>query len=259
MNIAAEKLLSQTWMRSTSKLIDILAFRGHISQSNLAEIIHDSKIAFEIEFLNDPRYSDLFLNKAAFLKKVSDEGGLASLLSKRTIASYNTFLDSSSIVLAHATLDGAILDYLNVAAMVAPLEKLEELVSRKQITIDDLKGSNIETIIRNKVREHLSKLEWESMLIKVDRIFFLCAPLPNDVPLNNYEFDLDKIKAFDKLRHDIIHRESTNQRIERAYDTIDYIQRTNNYFLALLTARFGLKLHADYMRSADDQCDESTP
>jgi hypothetical protein len=92
------------------------------------------------------------------------------------------------------------------------------------------------------IQEKLEHLERGSLLNKVDLLFQLCKPPKDDVLINNYVYDRERLQKIDDARHSVIHRNSMGLPIPDIDGDLDFISRTANYLMALVNHKYGVRL-----------------
>jgi hypothetical protein len=97
------------------------------------------------------------------------------------------------------------------------------------------------------IADKLERLEWESVLNKVDLLFQLCKPLKDYAPMNNYKFDRERLSKIDDARHGIIHRNAMAQPLANSDADLEYISKTANLLMRLVNQRYGIQLNSEKM------------
>jgi hypothetical protein len=158
------------------------------------------------------------------------------------MANATSGIDAASLVFAQSILDDCALSYLKVCSLAAP-QDWEPFISDKKVDYKDLQGKTTEEVRAVLIQSKLDKLEWESLLLKVDLLFKLCTPEAGYSPINNYTYDRDKLKRIDDDRHGIIHRDCIGKPVANIDDDLDYISKTANYLMALVNHKYGVHLN----------------
>lgn len=98
-------------------------------------------------------------------------------------------------------------------------------------------------ILKEKCEKYLEDFEFESLPTKINRIFDICKPDSSFDPINDYEFNMDKIKQYDVLRHHIIHDDIPENCLPGGEKELDYLQKTNLFLFSLINITYNLKLN----------------
>ncbi len=155
-----------------------------------------------------------------------------------TIQDAHAAANAACIVFAHSMLDGAIEDYCKVSTLLSPND-WDEFVLQEKVTLCEVRNATPDELLRNVVSDYLKRFGSKSLPNKVEVLQSICKPGTAKI-LKNYRFDGDRIRRFDLLRHDIIHKEGFGSAIENLEGDLQYIERTNIYLSALITHRYGL-------------------
>jgi hypothetical protein len=130
-----------------------------------------------------------------------------------------------------------------VTALHAPGDWEQDLKS-KQVQLLDAKSKSYDQLFQVKLDEHLKRLERESLLTKVNRLFARCNPPSGWSPMLGYTYDEERVKCFDDQRIEIIHGKALGKLLtlfEVSDDNLDYVLRTGMYFLLLINFKYGLQ------------------
>jgi hypothetical protein len=130
---------------------------------------------------------------------------------------------------------------LRVCSLAGPSD-WTPIIADKKVSFTSV-GRSPEEIRDELIEEKLAQLERESLLKKVDLLFRLCPPPPAFAPINNYEFDRERLKKIDDDRHGIIHKDGLGRPIAKIDGDLDFISGTANYLLALVNQRYGVQLN----------------
>lgn len=247
MNKEAELLFAQIWWRTNIKFSDVSSFRRYTIQAlphveiNAGIEYHD----FAQSLASDRDKEDLFTSKKDrdhFFERAGGIENFADLLAQKQIESYRKVIDTSSIILAHSALDAAAFDYFLVVEIVAPIQDLEKFVIRKQISLEDLKESCYDELMKQKIHKFIIELERKSLLEKIDKLFQICQPPPKFSPIRGYVYNDKKIEDLDNLRHEIVHGSEIDSTLPSCNDDIKYMQDTANFIMALVSNKYKIKI-----------------
>ncbi len=73
-------------------------------------------------------------------------------------------------------------------------------------------------------------------------MFAVCQPPAGFAPINDYEFDRDRLLTIDKNRHDAVHGQVLANPLPQGDNDIWFLMQTTNYLMAMVNARFDLKI-----------------
>ena len=246
----AEKLFNETHARLLRAYSIILGFRNTFT--NVSETVAN-QIQGQIESLfrsltEDPQWEGLLISEPGSETKSLDPQLARSAAHALLTQNYGS-LDAATIVFFHSVLDGIAFDYCRVTMLHAP-QDWEADLKQAQFPLLDAKHKSYDEILGVKLKRHLERLEKESLITKVDRLFARCTPQPTWSPMDGYTFDGNRLKAFDEQRHAIIHGDALGRPLN-LYPVSDgslrYIFQTAWYLMGLVNFKYRLKFDADYI------------
>lgn len=245
MNEKAELLFTEIWWRTNSRFSDVFSFRRYTIHTlplvkKTADLEYSS---FAQSLAYDENNEKFFIDKKGFFESVGGAENLSAILAEKQIESYRKAIDSSSIILAHSVLDAAAFDYFLVVEIVAPIQDFEEFVIKKQISLEDLKGSNYDELMKQKIHKFIMELERKSLLEKIDKLFQICQPPPKFEPIRNHVYNRDKIETLDNLRHEIVHGSGIDSPLANCAEDIKYMRDTANFLMALVHEKYSVKIN----------------
>lgn len=163
------------------------------------------------------------------------------------------------LVFSHSLLDGTVFDCCLVTTLAAPRDWEQDLKGA-QVPLLEIHSKSYDQLLGDKLAERLDKLERESLLTKIDRLFSRCQPPPRWSPAQGYMFDRERVKRFDDQRHEIIHGQALGNPLQLfpvSDENLFYIQQTGLYFIALLNRKYHLRIDPQHiektMRGALDR------
>ena len=120
------------------------------------------------------------------------------------IALARSAIDSASIVIIHAALDEAVNDYLLLIATAEPT-LWETDVCEETVPMKTIKQVPYADLLLKKALDVAKGFGHQSLKKKVEWILRTCCR--NDCTLSppNFRFDVDRLKKFDLLRHQVAH------------------------------------------------------
>jgi hypothetical protein len=245
----AESLFTKVWFRTNKRFSSIFSFRLS-TEKGMSTVVtwnHLEYSSFVKSIVQDPKYEGYFYDKEGFLKLVGGIDNFTNTLVNQEIESYQIAIDSSSIILAHSTLDAAAFDYLRVVELAASIQEFEKFVSRKQISLEDVKGSDYDDLLRIKIHDYIDEFERKSLLDKIDKLFQICQPPPMFSPIKDYVYNREMIQELDRLRNEIVHGDGLKSPLKICSDEIKYLMGTANFLMALVNERYNLKINPNAM------------
>lgn len=246
-----EKLFSEIFFRTNKRFSEIITFRWYNNQAlpHVRNLIVKKQIESVHTLAHDNEYADFFTDKDGFFNKVGGANVLVESMAREQVETYQTSIDSSSLVLSHSAIDASAFDYLRVIEFIAPIDHLEHFVIKKKLTLEELKEKTYEEIIKDKINKFIVSLDRESLLYKVDKLFQICRPPAKFSPIEEYTFDRDRLAKLDSIRHEIVHGEGLKSPIKDCDNEIIYMRNTANLLMALLSHTYGLKINPYHMVS----------
>jgi hypothetical protein len=242
----AELLFNQIFTRWINRESFIRSFRrtSLAAMKEAIRIIEKESALFVDEMMTSPDYEKLFLDKAAFKKAMPPEK-IVELMTRMTVSQAQIAVDAASIVFAHSFVDGAVLDYCRVTALVAPRD-WESVIEQRQIKLSDVREANYDQILRRKLDEFFEQLERESLLRKMDYLFARCKPPEKWSAMHGYVFDRERLERLDRYRQEVIHGNGLVQELADAEAEVDYLMRVTLFSQGLVNLRYGLRLDPFY-------------
>jgi hypothetical protein len=241
-----EKLFNEVVARCFDRWRFILSFRitSKVGMKAAIEEIAAQKVTFVTDILQGSDYDKVILDKAAFFKANPPEKIVANM-TEQTISETEMAMNAASLVFAHSVLDAAAFDYCRVTALVAPTD-WESAVEKRTVPLVEIRGSDYDRLLQQKLKEYFTQLERESLLTKADQLFARCKPPEKWNPMNNYVYDRGRLEKLDKHRHGVIHGETLGKDLRNADDEIDYMMRTALFYMGLVNLRYGLQINPLY-------------
>ncbi len=194
------------------------------------------------EYVGDPRNTGIYIGDPA--RREESLSMLSRSMAAADIENAQAAVDAASVIFAHSILDGAAFESCRISSIAAPMD-WEREVRDRQVRLGGLKDSQYEELVRDAVGKFIHSLERESLLTKVDCLLARCQPSSGWSPMGGYAFSRDRIAAFDRLRHDIIHGAGPRVIPDLEAD-LDYLSRTTFFFVMLLNHRYKLKVDPMY-------------
>jgi len=143
-------------------------------------------------------------------------------------------IDSSSLVFMHAALDDTLLQCVAAIAHAAP-RHLEDRVERRKIELREVRDSEYDRLLDQKLDQFLLQLERESLLVKTDLLLGVLRPTARELR-GVHQFDRDRLSELDRQRHDVVHGSGLRQ-LPNIEDDLAFIQFVGFLFWGLVGTR----------------------
>src|SRR2546427_6258116 len=199
----------------------------------------DTQLANDI--LKDPKYDEYFLDRQKAVEFFGGTEALANSWTQGKISTLRGIVDLASVVVMHSALDAALTDLCRLAATMKPSD-WEERISDKQIKLASVKTTPYETLLRERLHDHLAALEKESMLKRTEALLAVCQPPAGYVGVNGYTWDRTELARIDQLRHDLIHGRLAAPPPTEVERDIEFLVKTGLYFWTMLNAKYNVKV-----------------
>ena len=197
------------------------------------------------QFVNDPTNEAVFLDKAKYLETVGGVAVVAKSVTEQEVNAYGGSVDAASLVFMHSALDGAAHDLCRVTALVDP-DQWHQFIENQQERLGVLRAQGYDTVASDRISSFVDALSRESLITKTDRLFQVCRP-DRAYSRKGYQFDRDRLKGLDRLRHDIVHRDRPRAPIQDVADGIEFMRETGLFFFGMVNYRYGLKIDPAYL------------
>jgi len=255
----AEKLFNETFARWLQATAVVSNFRNTFTAvaSSASEHLELSTAELFRKLHEDPQMAgilvDIKTGEPASAKPVSSAyQELGSIGAKVILDSSYASLDAAVLVFYQSLLDASAFDYCRVSALHAPRDWEKDL-KNTQVQLLETQSKSYDQLLQAKLDERLEKLERESLLAKVDRLFARCNPPSGWSPMVGYVFDRERIKRFDDQRHEIVHGRALGKPLtlfEISDENLFYVQQTGMYFMGLITFKYHLRVDPKYWPNA---------
>ena len=169
---------------------------------------------------------------------------LAQAMTQTALGNAAASIDSASVVFAHSILDGTAYDCCVVTSKIAP-EDWERRVSARKMALAEIKGASYEELLRGSLDRFVQELDNDSLPKKIDHLFAICPPPAGWDPIVGYAFDPERIKAFDLLRHDIIHGAGARV-VPELESELYYLQQSTVFLMMLVSQRYPVRIDPTY-------------
>jgi hypothetical protein len=251
----AEKLFNETfagWFLKTSIVSNFRSTFAAVTVSANKQL--EVKTAELFRSLHEaPEWAGLLVDiktgKPASAAPASEYQKLGKIAAQEIFDSSYASLDAAVLVFSHSLLDALAFDCCRVTALHAPRDWEQDL-KNTQVQLLDMQGKSYDQLLQTKLDDRLKKLERESLLAKVERLFARCKPPSSWSPMKDYLFDWGLVKKLDIQRHEIVHGKALGKSLTIfpvSEESLFYVQRTGMFFMGLVNFRYHLQIDPKYL------------
>lgn len=236
----ADKLFVEVWNRLTHDWTRITTFRqmGVLGEDAAREAIHRTNIRYVEQQLLNGEHAAFLKDREAFIRD-----GLADRMphemTETSVKNFRQTLYAATLVFAHSILDAALFDCVRICAISAPHE-WETFVGSRKVTLSEIATTPYTELLQRVIDSDLIRLERESLLSKVDRVFQVCRPEKAEYLTNGFRFDRDRLQRLDNLRHDVVHAPGGNWTFETIYEDLQFLQSSGIHIFVMVGKKFSL-------------------
>lgn len=151
---------------------------------------------------------------------------------------FDVTVESAAIVLAHSVIDKFVYGLCQISSIVSPMDWLSNIEKRK-IVIADLAETSFDIEYNKKLEDYISKLEKESLLFKIQKLFSKCKPNRAFNPVPDYIYDSNRLEKFHNKRIEIVHGFDSLYEIPDVDEKLVYIEKTALYFYSMFDHKYG--------------------
>ena len=239
---ATQRIFIEIWIRLTSDWSRVTTFRqmGVLGEDAAREAIHRSNTYFVQQQLVSGRHRNWLNDPESFVREGFDQK-MPLAMTEQSVKDFRRTLHASTLVFAHSILDAAVFDSVRICAMTVP-EQWVDMIGNRKIPLAEVGKTSYPELLRGAIKDELARLERESLLSKVDRVFQVCRPTKQEYLTNGFYFDRDRLTRLDDLRHKVIHSPGGDWGFETLYEDLDFMRNSGLHIFALVAERFGLSL-----------------
>ena len=243
----ATELFSRIFITLPTRWSDICGFRqvAELGLPRAANILASHHLQSARQFILDPANDDVFLDKAKFIESSGGPEVMGAAMTQKQIATFRASVDSASLVFMHSALDGAVSDLCRVTAMLAPKD-WEPFLAAQKVALSDVKEVGYSALFEKRLAEYLNAFERESLPIKAGRLFELCQPPRGFSPVAGYQFDRDRLIALDRVRHDLVHDQTTTALPNDVEAAIEFLLNAGMFLLGLVNHKYQVRVDPAY-------------
>lgn len=136
-----------------------------------------------------------------------------------------TAAEAAGLVFMHSAYENAVFDLVKCLVRYDPKPWLQ-FIGKKSVQFGQLQGSDISQIQEGLLKDWLEQAEKESFPWKVGKVLAVLQPQTTKDALPGFEFNMEKFKEIDDLRHKLTHEPNFATPIQDIHDKLSYLHRT---------------------------------
>lgn len=236
----ADAILIEVWNRLTSDWSRLTTFRqmGVLGEDSAREAIHRTNTYYVQQSLLNGEHRKLLKDPEGFVKEGFAEV-LPNEMTEHSVKEFRRTLHAATLVFAHSILDAAVYDCVRICAIGKP-DLWAEFVQGKKVSLGEVSGKSYSELMKVAISADVSRLERESLIAKVDRVYQVCRPAKATFLTNGFVFDRDRLTAIDKLRHNVVHAPGGEWAFDGIYEDIQFLQNSGLHVFSMVGVTFGL-------------------
>ena len=175
-------------------------------------------------FRADERVRDMFSDLNPFTSNWLGAEPFTRSHIENSLLAFKIAVDGASLILAHSVLDGVI-DLLCRTSIAVEPAQWSRYVRDKTFRLQDLEKATSEQLRDRALRQFITTLSREAILVKLDRLFKAIKPTSEQLGAGTrYRFSRDRLERLDKLRHTLVHGTAPPDKVTMLY----HIERWKN-------------------------------
>lgn len=236
----ADRLFVEVWNRLTHDWSRITTFRqmGVLGEDAAREAIHRTNTYYVEQQLLNGEHASFLKDREAFIREGWAER-MPHEMTETSVSNFRKTLHAATLVFAHSILDAAIFDCVRICAISAPQEWGAFVGSRK-VTLSDVTTTPYADLLQTAIDNDLARIERESLLAKMDRVFQVCRPEKTEYLTNGFRFDRDRLARLDDLRHNVVHAPDGSWTFDAIYEDLQFMQSSGIHIFVMVGEKFGL-------------------
>jgi hypothetical protein len=152
-----------------------------------------------------------------------------------------SLIDAASVVVLQASLDSAVNDYLLLLAKVDPAI-FESEVGDEALPLKIMREKPYEELLSSKTLSYARSASAKSLPKKIQLVLDRCFRESVELIPSGFRFDLDRVRSFDDLRHDIAHGRGMGITIQNMDEVILFLWHTTLSLGAVVGSRLNFKV-----------------
>ena len=243
-------IFADVWIKLTGDLGRVISFNnmGRLGLASATAQVHANNIEFIEQGLKSDDFKHFLKDPEVFFRDGHDKA-LIQAMTQAAVGSFEQSLDAASLVFAHSILDAALHDCLRISALAAP-EDWMQFVGKRNVALNEIGKKSSAEHLREAIAGELDRLERESLLKKVDRLFQLCKPKKQIYLTNGFRFDRDRLKELDNLRHAIVHAPEYELQFSRLLEDLDFLRKSGLHIAVMIADTYNTGLNGQEVVAA---------
>jgi hypothetical protein len=227
-------IFADVWIKLTGDFERVLSFHkmGRIGLASASAHVH----AYNFYMVMSDDFKHMLKDPKAFFRDDCDKT-LIKEMTQSTARSFKQSLDAASLIFAHSILDAALFDCLRISALAAP-EEWMQFLGKRTVALNELGEKTRAEHLREAIKRELNQFERESLLKKVDRLFQLCKPKKSIFLTNGFQFDRDRLKELDNLRHAIVHAPEYEKQFSKLLEDLDFLRKSGLHIASMIAETY---------------------
>lgn len=241
----ASRRYARIFMTLTQRFVDINTFRRLTDAAKPVseDVLKSESRTFVQQLVSGTDFNKFFIDNdgETALERLGGANGIVETITANAMATYQTSLDSTSIVFAHSALDAAISDLCWVTAFMAPGD-WEKFVDKGKITLKEVRENSYGDILNEQLTKYLCQFERESLLDRINRLFMLCKPERDFEGITGFKFDKDRLERIDRLRHQIVHGGIPDGAFDMIRKDLEFMNLSGMHLWVVVNVAYGVQV-----------------
>jgi hypothetical protein len=253
----ADRFASEAMRRATNGHLIVVALRK-VSQKQSAAVVRDLEADAQesLELLRQEDFGKVLFSD---LNPFSGYPGGSSAFKENWVRSHLTSFEiataAAGLILAHSVID-AVVDLLTQASVAADPASWLFHVRDKTFRLQELERSSPADLQRRALHHFTNGLSRENLLLKLDRLFKVCKPAPDQLRGGTYRFSRERLKRLDTLRHTLVHGSAPPDKVVLLYhverwktvdDDLEWLAYTPMKLCLIVAKRHDLSLNPSHL------------
>lgn len=176
--------------------------------------------------LSSPKMDKIFKDKQGFILNMERDNYI-NVSAQMAVENCLKTIESASLVFLHSIFEESIFELCCLVSQINPTAFYRYIKNEKiEFKLNEFDSYKSRDLWREKLVKYMSILEGKSLIKKIDTLFAVC---PNNHETDKYSYDKQRIEAFDKLRHEIVHNGRSIPNKINVMEEIDYIRNSFIY------------------------------
>ena len=167
---------------------------------------------------------------------------IAGKMTERRLLNAQAAVDAASLVFAHSILDDAASECCKISSLIAP-DNWRTNIEQRKVPLERVRNSSFDDLYNQYLSEFIEQLTREPLMKRLDFLNQKCQPVHQmTVYQVKYDYDPERVKALDNLRHDVIHRVAINQQFPTIEADLVFLEHTSRFVVWLIVQHYRVRL-----------------